>query len=997
MKKNLLSLLFLSLFALSSAFAQSRKISGTVTGADDGLSLPGVSVKVQGTTIGTQTNSQGSYSLTVPQGAKALVFSYIGYGNKTVVIGSQSVIDIKLSPDSKTLNEVVVVGYGTGVKASDAVGEISTVGAAQIENKPVANALDALQGKVAGLTMFSSTGEPSATPTFTIHGVGSLTSNNTPLIVMDGIPIDVNTIISLNPDDFESVSVLKDAASTSIYGSRAANGVVYITTKKGQLNRPPTINLTTQYSVSQLANTDYFNRFMDRSQYIPYLIAFGMQTQAQINTAIAGLGVQDADTKWYKVYYKNNTGTYNTNFSVSGGGGKTTYFVSGNYFRADGLAYRSLYDRYALRSNVASTVTNWMKFGLNLSMGYDERQTNQYGSNSTNRGLALLAAPYYSPTGPDGRNYDFIPGWGRYHPQYLANENPDPNNNTQFNPTAYLELTPIKGLTLKTQGGMDAYDYRETATRLPSNISSPGNGSVAEYFTRGVSKTFTNTAEYKFTVKSVHNFTALAGQEYSDGSTNVFGASSTGQTDDRLVTVSAGPAGKNVTNTNPQGQTNTEYSFQSLFGRLDYNYNNRYSIEGSVRQDKSSRFGVNNRTARFYSVGATWKAKEENFFKNISWLDDLTVRASTGTTGNSAIGNYTSLASVGTNAYNASSGYGITSPGNPNLSWEKQQLTSVGVTVSFFDRIRLDASYYIRKTTDMLISVPYAYTSGFSSVTSNTGALQNKGADIELDFDVWKDRSHNGFFTPRVVVNINHDKVISLFQGKNYWIIPGTGVSWAVGQPVSFFYPVFAGVDPASGSPLWYNPDSNPDKVVNKTTTNGVTSNFSATALQQSTGINRNSWLNGSFGFDAGFEGLTISTLFNFSKGKYLINNDRYFFENPNQFPNFNQFASVLNYWKNPGDITQFPKLGTQFTQFDSRLIEDASFIRLKELTIGYAIPKSILQRTKVVKGFKVFLTGRDLLTWTKYLGPDPEVDSNLALGTNPNTKQYSLGVQVTF
>jgi len=997
MKKNLLTLLLLSFMALSSAFAQSRTITGIVTSADDGQSFPGVSVKVTGSTVGTQTNAQGMYTISVPANAKSLTISYVGYVTQVAVIGTKSVINIKLAPDAKSLNEVVVVGYGTGIKNANVVGTTSTVASKEIEDKPVANVFDALQGKVAGLQVLTSSGEPTATPTLQLHGNGSLGASSTPLIVMDGIPVDPGTILSLNPDDFDDITVLKDASTLSIYGSRAANGVIYLTSKKGSNNKPASISITTQLSDNALASTDLYKSFLNRQQYIDFEVATGAQSLATINSAIAGLDVKDADVQWYKVLFKQHTQTYQSNVAVSGGSAKTTYYVSGGYFKADGLAYRSGYDRYTLRSNITSDVNDWIRFNLSLSGGYDERSTNPYGTNNLNRGLGLLNQPYYSPVDLNGNNYDNIPGLARYHPNYLANKIIDPANNTQFNPSGFIQLTPIKGLTIKSQGGMDAFDYRESSIREPSYAGSLYNGSVQEIFTRGVSKTFTNTAEYRFSLLKQHNFIVLAGQEYTDGSQKAFSAVTTGQVDDRIVTLDAGGTGKNASSRTVVGggTPDSDYSYHSLFGSLDYNYNEKYLLRGTLRQDKSSRFGVNNRSALFYSVGASWQAKKEDFFKNINWIDELKLTVSTGTLGNSAIGNYDALATVGSLTYATQTGAGIAAPGNPNLGWEQQQLTTFAVQTSLFDRVRIEASYYIRNTSNMLISVPYAYTSGFGSVTTNTGTLENKGFDVDVEFDAYKSRTHKAVFTPYFRFNVNHDKITQLFQGKDYYVLANTGVAWVVGQPVSFLYPIFAGVSSASGLPMWYNPGSTIAQT-NKDP-NNVTNNFNATTLQQNTGIRRYPTFQGSFGFSGQYEGFTIEANFNFVKGKSLINNDRYFFENPSAFPTYNQSNRVLDYWKKPGDVTLFPKYGQQFTQFDSRLIEDASFIRLKNLTLGYSIPQSILKRTKAVKGFRVFLTGRDLLTWTKYLGPDPEVDSNLSLGANPNTKQYSLGVQVTF
>jgi TonB dependent receptor. len=390
-----------------------------------------------------------------------------------------------------------------------------------------------------------------------------------------------------------------------------------------------------------------------------------------------------------------------------------------------------------------------------------------------------------------------------------------------------------------------------------------------------------------------------------------------------------------------------------------------------------------------------WKAKQESFFSKYDWLNDLTVRANTGTTGNSSIGNYQSLPQVGTNTYDAATGWNISVAGNPLLSWETQRTTTFGLNFSLFNRARVDASYYIRKTEDMLIAVPYPYTSGFSSITSNVGTLKNSGIDLDIEGDVIK--SKNGYLTPYLKFNYNKNEVTSLFQGKQYWIIPNTGVSWAIGQPVSFFYPIFKGVNSQTGLPEWYLPNSDPNKIIEtRKDPNAVTSTFVPT-LEQNTGIKRYPPINGGFGLNGGFKTFFISADFTFSQGKYLINNDRYFFENPNQFPGFNQSRTILNYWQKAGDVAEFPKYGVQFTQFDSRLIEDASFMRLKALTVGYNLSNNILNKGKLVKAARFYITGRNLLTFTKYSGPDPEVDSNLTLGANPNTKQVAVGLEVTF
>lgn len=987
--RKLLLMLTAILLLTGQLLAQTQKVvTGKVTD-EGGNPIPGATIQIKGTRVGTVTNETGNFSLNVPESAQTLVVSLIGMADKEVEIGTSSTFTVVLTPSTSSIDEVVIVGYGSAKKLGSVVGSVAQVSGKLIQDRPAANALDAMQGQVAGLQVFTSSGEPSQASSFRIHGVGSLGASSTPLVVMDGVPIDPSTIISLNPQDFETISVMKDASATSIYGSRAANGVIYITTKKGSLGKSPVINLKTQYGASKLMNNDYFDNFMSSKELTDFWVATGYRTQQQVDDLLEDY---PHNTRWDEVYYKDNAPTYEHNLNISGGGGKTTYFVSGGYFNQEGLAYRSGYERYTLRANVASTVNNWMRFGINTSGGYDKRETNPYGTNSTNRGLAMLAPPYYSPYDENGVEYpDLIPGWGRYSPKYLAEKIRSNSNKLQLNLSGYIEINPIENLTIKSQAGLEANDFRTSDKQLPSYRPSLNNGSASESFARTVSRTITNTAEYKFRIADEHNITALAGQEYIDYKNENFGGSSTGLTDDRLTLISNGPSNRSVS------AGITEYAYLSYFGRLEYNFLEKYFVDLSIRQDQSSRFGRDNRTANFWSVGAMWKASRETFLQDVAWLKELTVRASYGTSGNSDIGNYQSLALVGTNQYNDSSGWGISAAGNSILSWESQKQANIGVSFRLFDRANIEVEYYNRTTKNMLMNVPFPFTSGFSLITDNVGALKNSGVDVTVSVDVY--RTRDAYITPRFNFNYNRNKVTELFQGKQYWIIPNTGVSWAVGQPVSFFYPIFAQINPENGLPEWYLPHENPDDIVNpRRDKNAVTSDFNTAELQQSTGIKRNAPFVGGFGLEAGYKGFYLQTDFSFANGKYLINNDRYFFENPRQFAGFNQSRNILDYWEKPGDVANFPKNDVQiWTQFDSRLIEDASFMRMKLLTLGYNFPQTLLKRTNFFKGIGIYVTGRNLLTFTKYSGPDPEVDSNLTLGVNPNTRQYTAGLNLQF
>ena len=985
--RKLVVMILCATLAFTQSFAQNRTVSGKVTD-EKGAAIAGASVVAKSSKAGTTTAADGTFKLTVANSVKVLTISSLNFVQKDVTIAANNTANASLTASAAdALDEVIVVGYGAAKKKSDVTGSVVTVNAEKLQNKPTANMFDALQGKVPGLQVYNSSGEPSATPSVRLNGVGSLGASSTPLYVMDGIPIDAGTIVSLNPEDFESVTVLKDASSTSIYGSRAANGVIYITSKKGKVNTSK-ITVQSQYGVSNLVKPtlDLFNNFMNTKQLTDFWIATRHQTPAQVASLLA---TYNADTKWYQQYYKENIPTQQIDLNISGGGGKTTYYISGSAFKQEGLTYRSDFERYTMRANINTTVNNWFKLGVNLSGGYDERQTNPYGSNSTNRGLSLLRQPFYSAYDANGVKYpDIIPGGNFYNPNYLADKLLSVGTNVQFNPSGFIQINPFAGFTLKSQAGMEFYDYRGSSKTLPSFLGSLNNGNASESFSRGTTKTITNTAEYAFKFKERNSFTLLAGQEFISNNSNGFSGSSTGQTDDRLMLVSAGPTGFTA------GSSMDEYAFASYFGRLNYNLDSKYFVDLSIRNDQSSRFGRALRGATFYSAGLMWKAKNEKFLQNVKWVDNLVVKGSIGTSGNSSIGNYQSLATVGTNLYNSTPGWGVSSAGNPELSWETQKQINLGVQATVFNKLNIDVEYFERLTSSMLISVPFPWTSGFSSVTSNVGSLKNSGFNANVNYDFIKKKS--SFLNVYVNVGYVEQKITELFQGKQYWIIPNTGVCWAVGQPVSYFYPIWAGVDPANGDATWYRPNADPNKIV-ETTKSATTNAFNTAGLQQNTGIKRYAPFNGGFGFSAGVREFSVSADFSYSKGKFMINNDRYFFENPNQFAGFNQSNTVLNYWKQPGDRTVFPRYGVQFTQFDSRLIEDASFMRLKALTFAYDFSKTLLNKQKVLTGAKFYVTMRNIWTLTNYSGPDPEVDTNVTLGANPNTSQVAVGLNLSF
>jgi TonB-linked SusC/RagA family outer membrane protein len=983
MKKVLFILIACILSTVSTLQAQSLQVTGTVT--DGSHPLVGASVAVKGTNVRSVTNTEGKYAIEVPSKSAVIVFSFVGYTSEEITVNNRTEINVQLTENVQELEEQVIIGYGSSRRLGTVVGSVSVITPAVIKDRPSSNVLEALQGKVAGLQVYTSSGEPSAVSSIRLHGMGSLGASDTPLYVLDGIPIDNGSIQALNPNDFESITLLKDASATSIYGSRAANGVLYITTKKGKLNRDATVTFNAQYGTSSIADKTYYDGFMNSKQLTDFWVETELYTREEVDEILERWPY---DTKWFDYYYKDKTPTYQADLSISGGGGKTSYYVSGGFYHADGVAYRSFHDRTTFRANIESRAKEWLKFGLNSNISYSKRNTNGWGSNNTNRGLYWLTQPFYTPVNPEtGELYDYIPGANKYGPWYLADKNPVKNNDIQLNAIGFVEITPLDGLALRSQAGFDGYDQRQSSARLPSYLGSLNNGTLSETFYRNSLITVTNTAEYKFSIADDHQFKVLAGHEFITNDYTSFSGSSAGQTDDRLMLLGNGPNSRSV------GHSHTQYAYLSWFGTLDYSLQNKYFATFTLRNDQSSRFGKNNRSAMFYSAGLMWNLKRESFMDNLDIFTDTKLHVTYGTTGNSSIGNYTHLATIGTNQYAGAVGWSISSPGNPSLTWEQQSLFSVSLDLELSKQYRINLEYYDRRTKSMFMSVPYPYTSGFADVQSNVGEMKNSGIDITLDFDIINTK--DWLLNFNTTFNYNANKVVELFQGRSQWTVANTLLSYVVGKPVTYYIPLYAGPDPADGRSRWYLPNSEDNSIITKDP-NKTTKEFNESDLEQNSGKNYIAPIAGGFGLEVVYKGFSIYSHFAYVWGKSLVNNDRYFSGNPAGFAGYNQHVEVLDYWKKEGDVTSYPRFG-DIRQFDDHLLEDASFLRLKALTIAYTLPSSLLKKTKIVDKLRIFATGRNLFTITKYLGPDPEVDSNLTYGVYPNTKQYSAGIEITF
>ena len=993
MKKRL-SLILLCMVATIAAWAQTV-ITGTVVSAADGEPLIGASVKVKGTNKAAVTDLNGKFKINTEAGS-TLVFSYIAM--ETMERPAKNGMLVKMRTAEEMMDELVVTGYGSAKKLGSLVGSVVTVDNKKMEKATTPNFTDALAGQVSGLSVLTSSGDPSKSASIRLRGINSISSSSTPLFILDGAPISSSMFNTLNPSDIENITVLKDAASTAIYGSRAANGVIVITSKKGKLNEKANLVVKGQYGFSTPVADGL--QMMNSQQYIQFRDMIGQPVSQSIKDLVNNYGIS---TNWRDEVLSNNAPTYTVDAALTGGSEHINYYLSFNHHSQEGLIEQSKMHREALRANVEARLNRWFKAGVQLNLGTNSYQQNNEaeatdGLYTSNPMLfSRLALPYDAPNYYSfddngniiwGNRADKLKYSGLTHPSFVNENRSYKKNNLTLMLNAFEQLNPIEGLTIRAQQAMDGYDYTQDNRYIPYEaFTTPMGSSVAasegyvyNSFSRYASYTFTHTAEYRKKVDS-HSFSALIGEESIFSRSRSFHVSTEGQTDPRQLRLTDGTsiAIGNLSD------SRAEESFNSLFATFAYDFDGKYFLDASYRADASSKFAPGHRWGHFYSVGGMWDLKKENFLKDVDWLDNLQARATYGLVGNSTgAGSYDYYGLFGTGGmYNSQSSMGISNPSNSTLTWEKVGSFNAGVTFGFLDRVVLNVDAYRRKTTDMLMSIPYSFTTGFSGGMGNIGAMVNKGFDADVNVKLVK--SNDIDWTFKANVNYNKNEITELFAGRDEYIIANTGLKLEVGKPYGeFYYVEYAGVDPRDGKPMWYDIDGN------------LTKTYNEERDSKFTGKQRYAPWSGGFGTSFSWKGLSITADFAWQAGKYMINNDNYFMKNANQGTSYNQAVDMLNIWTKPGDITDIPKYGEQ-VQFDTHLLEDASFLRMKNLIVQYSFPKKWMQATKGIQNAKVFFVGRNLFTATKFSGYDPEPDINLVKFNYPNTRQFVFGMELTF
>ncbi|MBQ3071526.1 MAG: TonB-dependent receptor [Tidjanibacter sp.] len=979
MNRTITQLLLAVLLALapSNLFGQQGpkvKVSGTVVDGESGEPLIGVTVLTE-TFSGVTTYIDGSYNIEAEAGT-SLTYSYMGYKDVVWSVptdASEAIHNVQMHTDSEVLEDVVVIAYGVRKKGTVA-GSVSTVKSEKIENTPTAAFDQALQGQVAGLSVLSNTGEPSASAVMTIRGTNSINSGTAPLYILDGVPISASDFNTINPADIESLSVLKDASSTSIYGARAANGVIVITTKRGRIADRPRIDYRMQLGFSQADGSKW--DLMTTAERIRYEQEVGM-TDGQDYAFLS-----QTDVNWMNEVFNSTAPLQNYEIAVSGADEKTNYYLSGGFYSQDGTAVGSMFERFSMRANVERKAADWLKLGTNTMLNFQRIEQADEGAYTlvTPISAARFMLPYWNPRREDGSLASIADGsWrgnGQNPLEWLEN-NPVSFKKYKLMSTVFVEATPLKGLTLRSQMGVDYSHTTGFGVSYPSYAPNQGQGSASRSSTDGYTLSITNTANYNFKVDDLHEFTVLLGQEGVDYHYEAFSLLTQGQNNDRLTNISTGTRATSWDDT-----TDSDYGFVSFFSRGEYNYDNKYFAEVALRADGSSRFGRNSRWAGFWSVGLMWNIRRENFMAGtLDWLTNGQIAFSTGTSGNSSIPNYEHMALVGGGLdYVGDAGVGLMQPGNDNLSWEKPWTTNLAFHVGLWNRLNVDLELYYKRTSDMLMQVPLPYsTSGYGYYWDNVGEMVNAGVELNANYTLVA--TDEFLWNVNANVSYNHNEITELYGDVEEYELSGTNTKLVKGHPLGEFYiNRYAGVNPINGDALWYDKEGKLTTVLRDEDKVLVGKSYHAP------------W-QGGFGTSLSYKGLSLSAQFSWVADRWMLNNDRYFDESNGRFATYNQSRRLLtDRWKAPGDVKDIPRHGV-YTEFDSRLLEDASFLRLKNLMLAYQIPTN----SEVFRSARVYVQAQNLLTFTHFSGLDPEGTANIYAAQYPMARQYTFGLDLTF
>jgi len=986
MKKTLFIPLMCTVAAATSipALAQTRALSGRVTGAD-GAGLPGVTVLERGTTNGTSTTTDGSFTISVQPGA-TLVISSIGFTTQNIVVGDRTSVTVTLKEDAVALSEAVVVGYGTQAK-SEVTGSVTQLSSKDVQNVPTVSFEQAIQGRTPGVQITQSSGKLGAGLQIRVRGSSSVTASNQPLYVIDGIPVTsqdvgsasdepLNPLADLNPNDIETITILKDAASSAIYGSRASNGVILVTTKQG---RQGETKVNFGYYVGTSRPTKK-REFLNAAQYKELF------TEAAENEGYnaakeferSGLDINSTvDQNWNdEAFQRGKVAQYDLN--VSGGDAKTRFYLSTTYNDQTGIIIGNRYRRGSARINLDHSIHEKLKVGLNLSLSRSVNDRTP-DDNAFSNPLQLNALPPIQPkidpiTGQLNENtlyynalIDLEKGFNRA------------GTYRSFS-TASLTYNPIANLTLRTETGADFLNLNEELFRGQGTLDGGATGYGFSSQAQVVNYTTNNTAVYNATLNEDHSLEGLLGFSFQRSDTKITASEGRGFPTNEFNRIASA-----AIKTSGNSSSGTNFTFLSYFGRVNYAFQNKYLLSGSVRRDGSSRFGANNKYGTFGAGSAGWVISEEAFLKGNSVVNYLKLRGSYGVTGNAEIADFASRAQFFSLPYGDQAGVapgpllGAYNIGNPNLTWETTAQADLGLEFGFLDnRISGEVDIYQKNTSDLLLDRQLPYANGFSIVTENVGKLRNQGLEISLNT---RNLDKKFKWGTNFNISFNRNEITELSAPI---ISGGRNLSRVQqGEPIGVFWSIeYAGVDPENGDALYYTADNS--------TTNDPTQ-----AQQRRVG-NPNPDFTGGLTNTFSFKGIDLSILNQFVYGNDIFNAAGVF-QGVNGDYFDNQTIDQLRRWRNPGDITDVPQArlyAGNGTATSSRWVSGGSFFRFKNVTLGYTLPSELVKKRKL-QSARIYVSAQNLLTITNYDGYDPEVNTtsfNSTSATSAGRAGYLLG-----
>lgn len=1029
-----LSLLACALLLGGAAYAQNMTVKGKVTA--NGLEMPGVTVSVKGTAGGTITSLDGDFTIKADAGS-VLVFSFIGYETVEVPVKGNGPINVELREKTTDLDEVVIaVPYGTA-KKSTFTGSAGVVDKKIIANSQVASVSQALQGSVAGLQSFSASGQPGEDATILIRGVGSVNASTTPLYVVDGVPYD-GALSSISNQDIASITVLKDAAAASLYGSRAANGVVMITTKQGSKKSAPSIEISAKYGFSDRAVKDYEQVSTEQYFMLEWEAIRNMRMNLKKNPdtaeAAAAYATQNLTLNYiginpYGTAYPQPIGTdgklvegarllwndswedalsqdaHYTDLSarVSGGSENSQYYFSLGYMDNQGAYIGSGFKRYTLRANITSDLTKWLQVGVNVGLTHSIQDFPK--SDDSSLGNVVLAArsiPSFYPVyerDPETGAYVFdengqrVYDYGKYRHGSYAGYNQaqsmlyDKNEikRDAASVRGYLQVTPIEGLTYKMSLNID-YNSRFTHDYAnPTYGKEPVTGSVSKSNTRTTGMTFNNVVNWEHTFGEVHNVRLMAGQEYYEYNTSNFGGS-------RSNVITDGYFEPDVASTLTRFSGNSDqYKLLSYFGQAEYNYAQKYFASVSMRADGSSRFHPDNRWGAFWSFGGSWKIGREAFVEEAagSWLSDLTLRASYGAQGNDNVGYYAYQALYNIGSFLGETTLTTSRLDTPELSWETNLNANIGLDFSLWsNRLFGTVEWFQRTSKDLLFSRDLVPSSGFSSIDDNIGKVRNYGWEFTLGGTPILTRD----WTWRLSVNATtyKNEIVSIptdvmWSGTKKWVKGGS--------IYDFWMYEWAGVDPETGDAQWYMTDTETGERVK-------TTNYGSLTSQDKVKVgNALPKVSGGFQSDLTWRDLSLSMAFAYSIGNKIYNRDKASLMGVSGANGSTMSKDLLNRWTPENTQTDVPRLEydqtSYFTSASTRWLVDGSYLRLKTVTLNYNLPKKWIQPA-MLKDVSIYVQGENLLTFSKQQGLDPEQAlGGVTYWRYPAMKTLSFGINV--